>query len=56
MIENDGPTTQAARARGEDTATAVLWACLAQFMLLFALDNPHSVSIHKKSIKYRLMG
>ena len=25
--------------------TAVLWACLAQFMLLFALDKPHSVYV-----------
>ena len=38
-------------AKNRAIYVAVLWACLAQFMFLFALDNPHSVNIHKISIK-----
>ena len=30
----------------KNRATAVLWACLAQFLFLFALDNPHSVKVN----------
>ena len=48
LSEKRGPTSQAARARAEDRATAVFWACLAQFMFLFALDKPHSIKIHQK--------
>ena len=47
MIEKRGPTSQAARARAEEQSyTALFWAFVAQFMFLFALDNPHSVKIY----------
>ena len=51
IIEKRGPTSQAARARGEVRATAVLCACLAQFMFLFAQGKLHSVKINKISTK-----
>ena len=48
LPKSAGQPSHAARARAKDRGTAVLWACLAQFMFLFALDKPHSIKIHQK--------
>ena len=51
LLKSAGQPRRKHEHGAKNRPTAALWACLAQFMFLFALDNPHSVKIHKISIK-----